>query len=146
MRWLTRRILAKAGWYAGRSADTSLWTAELTADGFAPLHPLAVTFLAEFGGLRIPSGGPGVTRARESVSLVPVDCTGEADRFVDWSRTTGRSIAPIGVLAGDTHSWTNLGLDEQGEMYTVMDGLATFGRMPEALDRLILGYMPADIA
>ncbi|MGA5299359.1 SUKH-3 domain-containing protein [Nucisporomicrobium flavum] len=146
MRWRTRRILTKAGWHAGRSIDTSPWTEELTADGFPRPHPLAVAFLAEYGGLRIPYGGPGVTRARESVSLVPTDCTGEGDRFVDWSHSTGRSIAPIGVLAGDTHSWANLGLDEHGEMYAVIDGLATFGRMPAALDRLVLGYMPADIA
>ncbi|MEV4708134.1 hypothetical protein [Actinoplanes sp. NPDC049316] len=50
------------------------------------------------------------------------------------------------MLAGETHSWTNLGLDEHGEMYAVIDGLATFGRVPQALDRLILGHLPLDIS
>jgi hypothetical protein len=49
------------------------------------------------------------------------------------------------VLAGETHAWANLGIDEHGEIYAVINWLATFGRMPSALDRLVLGYMPHDI-
>nr|WP_238162101.1 hypothetical protein [Micromonospora endolithica] len=65
----------------------------------------------------------------------------------------------MGELAGGTCGWANLGLDERGEIYTVMVGLATFGRMPhaacrmphaacrmpQALDRLVLGHMPRSI-
>ncbi|WP_412538562.1 hypothetical protein R8Z50_22235 [Longispora sp. K20-0274] len=32
-----------------------------------------------------------------------------------------------------------------GEMYLVIDRLATFGRMPRAMDELVLGYMPRDL-
>ncbi|MBM2620561.1 SUKH-3 domain-containing protein [Actinoplanes sp. LDG1-06] len=141
----TRRILGGAGWYSGRRVDTSRWSAELAADGYPPLHAAAVEFLAEFGGLSIPYGGSGISRAREAIALVPTLCDGEADRFIEWGQDIGHDLAPIGELAGGTCSWTNLGIDERGEIYTVIDGLATFGRMPDALDWLILGYMPRDL-
>ncbi|TWG12200.1 SUKH-3 domain-containing protein [Actinoplanes teichomyceticus] len=141
----TRQILKDAGWHVNRAVDTERWEAELVADGFAPLHPVAMRFLAEFGGLTVPDGGAGVTRARESFTLTPTDCRGEADSFVEWGEDIGRSIAPIGVLAGGTCAWANLGIDEQGEVYVVSSALATFGRMPRALDRLVLGHMPRDL-
>ena len=92
----TRRILAAAGWHAGRAVDTARWEAELAADGF-------------------------------------------------WGADLGRDLAPIGVLAGGTAAWANLGLDDRGELYFVLDSLATFGRPPQALDTLVLGHMPADV-
>jgi hypothetical protein len=49
------------------------------------------------------------------------------------------------VLAGGTCAWANLGIDEHEEVYVVIDALATFGRMPRAMDRLVLGHMPRDI-
>lgn len=140
-----RRALERAGWYQGRVVGTAGWEAELAADGFPPLHPVARQFLAEFGGLRVPDGGWGVTRAREPFTLTPTECSGEADRFIEWGADIGRDIAPIGVLAGETHGWANLGIDENGELYAVIDSLATFGPMPQAMNELVLGYMPRDI-
>jgi hypothetical protein len=142
----TRKILKAAGWHPGRAVDPSRWQAELVADGFPALHPVAIRFLAEFGGLAVPDGGAGVTRAREPFTLTPTDCSGEADRFIEWGADIGRDIAPIGVLAGGTHAWANLGIDEHGEIYVVINWLATFGRIPEALDGLVLGHMPRDIS
>ncbi|MEU4560598.1 SUKH-3 domain-containing protein [Actinoplanes sp. NPDC023936] len=141
----TRRILEAAGWHVDRAVDTARWEAELVADGFPQLHPVDIRFLSEFGGLVVPHGGAGVTRARESLTLVPTDCSGEADRFAAWGKKIGRNIAPIGELAGGTCSWANLGIDEHGDVYLVIDRLATFGCMPRALDRLVLGHMPRDI-
>ena len=141
----TRRILTAAGWHAGRAVDTARWEAELAADGFPAPHPVALRFLAEFGGLTVPSGGAGVTRAREPFALVPTECSGEAERFIEWGAEIGRDLAPIGVLAGGTGAWANLGLDDRGEVYFVLDSLATFGRLPQALDALVLGHMPADV-
>jgi hypothetical protein len=137
-----RKVLAGAGWKPGRAVDTSRWEETLVADGFPPLHAAAREFLGEFGGLRFPPAGPGVTRARESVTFDPTDCLGEWDRFVEWGAEIGRDIAPIGELAGDNHAWACLGIDERAEIYLVREWLATFGRMPEAMKHLLLGYMP----
>ena len=114
-------------------------------DGFPPLHPIARQFLAEYGGLSFQDGGPGVTRAREPFTLIPTACLGEADRFVEWGDHISRDIAPIGELASGTCSWAWLGIDEREEVYLVVDRLASFGRMPLAMDGLVLGYMPREI-
>lgn len=140
----TRRVLGKAGWHPGRAVDLTGWESALVADGFPPLHDVARAFLAEFGGLFVPDKGWGVTRRREQFDLDPTTCLGEADRFADWSDTIGRPIAPVGELAGNDHGVCWLGLDAEGELFTVVDGLATFGALPAALDRLALGHMPRD--
>ena len=145
LRQHTRQILEAVGWHADRAVNTALWESELAADGFPPLHSAALRFLAEFGGLTVPHGGAGITRAREAFTLVPTECSGEADRFIEWGEHIGRDIAPIGELAGGTCALAFLGIDEQEELYVVVDRLATFGCMPQALDHLVLGYMPGDI-
>ncbi|GAA0221870.1 hypothetical protein GCM10009539_03820 [Cryptosporangium japonicum] len=109
------------------------------------MHSIALQFLSEFGGLTVPDGGAGVTRAREPITLVPTECCGEADRFIEWGRQIGRDIAPIGELASGTCACAFLGIDEQAEIYVVDGVLATFGQMPQALDELVLGYMPRKI-
>jgi hypothetical protein len=39
-----------------------------------------------------------------------------------------------------------LGIDQHKEIYLVINRLATFGRLPVAMDHLILGHMPDKIA
>ena len=141
----TRRILESVGWHANRAVSTTRWESELAADRFPPMHSVALQFLCEFGGLTIPDGGAGVTRAREPITLLPTECSGEADRFIEWSMHIGRGIAPIGELASGTCACAFLGIDEHAEIYVVDDALATFGQMPQALDQLVLGYMPRKI-
>ncbi|MFI1995141.1 SUKH-3 domain-containing protein [Actinoplanes sp. NPDC020271] len=141
----TRQTLEEYGWHSGRQVDTTQWESELVADGFPSLHPAARVFLERFGGLWFLDGGSGVTRAREPFELVPTACEGEADRFIEWSAHLGRSIAPIGELGAGTCSWSWLGIDERQEIYLVSDWLGTFGRMPRAMDGLILGYMPREL-
>ncbi|GGN85592.1 hypothetical protein GCM10010112_66180 [Actinoplanes lobatus] len=141
----TRAILEVVGWRPGRVVSTTRWEVELAGDGFPALHPVARRFLAEFGGLAVPHGGPGVTCAREPVSFTPTDCSGEADRFIAWSERVGRVIAPIGEVAGDTCGMAWLGIDEHEEVYLVVNRLASFGRLPVAMDHLVLGYMPDEI-
>ncbi len=63
-----------------------------------------------------------------------------------WSHEVGRHIAPIGELAGGACGLAWLGIDEQDEVYLVVDRLATFGRLPVAMDHLVLGYMPERIS
>jgi hypothetical protein len=88
----TQTHLKEAGWHAGRLVNTKQWEAELAADGFPPLHSVALRFLAEFGGLVFPHAGPGVTRAREAFTFVPTDCTSEADSSSNGASTlTGTS-------------------------------------------------------
>ncbi|GIJ46673.1 hypothetical protein Val02_35590 [Virgisporangium aliadipatigenens] len=138
----TRRVLEAAGWHSGRTVDLAAWTAELVADGFPPVHTAARRFLGEYGGLAVHDSGPGVTSARDPFSLDPTRCLGEADRFREWSASAARDIAPIGDLDGGRY-W--LGIDERAEIYLVETWLASFGRMPRALDHLVLGYMPTDL-
>ncbi|WP_344506035.1 SUKH-3 domain-containing protein [Dactylosporangium maewongense] len=64
---------------------------------------------------------------------------------IAWGEHIGRSIAPVGELAGNTCACAWLGMDEHEEVYVVVDELATFGRMPQAMDHLVLGYMPRRI-
>jgi hypothetical protein len=145
LRQQTRQVLQAVGWHANRAVDIAQWEAELATDGFPPLHSAALRFLTEFGGLVVPAGGAGVTRARESITLVPTECNGEADRFIEWGQHLGRDIAPIGELAGETCACAFLGIDEQERVYVVVNRLATFGHLPQAIDHLVLGYMPYDI-
>jgi len=108
------------------------------------MHAAAEAFLAEFGGLAVWKGGPGITSAREPFELDPMLVwNSEEDRFLDWSETIERNIFPIGEL---DHGRFFLGLDEHAELYLVETWLASFGRMPIALDNLVLGVMPETIA
>ena len=141
----TRQVLLEAGWYLGRRIDTERWEAELVADGFPPLHAAARQFVAEYGGLAFRLSGPGITSAREPFNLVPTACLGEADRFIGWSEHLKREIAPVGEHAVGTNGFAFLGIDDRGEILRVVDWLATFGRMPYAMDGLVLGYMPRKI-
>ncbi|MCT9080902.1 SUKH-3 domain-containing protein [Streptomyces fulvoviolaceus] len=131
-------VLRGAGWYPGRSVDTTAWRERLEADGFH-IHSAAEEFLREFGGLTVGSGGSGITSAREAFELDPLLALGEDDRFGDWGEEIGRRIAPLGEV---DHGRFFLGLDEHGELYLVAGRPARFGRMPEALENLVLGVMP----
>ncbi|MFF9065102.1 SUKH-3 domain-containing protein [Streptomyces sp. NPDC014891] len=129
-------VLREAGWHPGRAVDTARWTRQLEQDGFRS-HAAAENFLREFGGLATGHGGAGITRAREVFDLDPLLAQGEADRFYEWGEEIGHRLFPVGELAGRF-----LGLDEDGELYVVDGWLARFGRMPKAMENLVLGVMP----
>lgn len=112
------------------------------ADGFR-IHTAAEKLLREFGGLTTAGGGPGITRAREPFELDPLLALGEHDRFGEWGEEISRRLFPLGEL---DHGHSFLGLDEQGELYVVANWLARFGRMPEAMENLVLGVMPVRMA
>ncbi|MGW0856227.1 SUKH-3 domain-containing protein [Streptomyces sp. NPDC002690] len=138
----TDAVLRGAGWYPGRSIDTTVWRERLEADGFR-IHAAAEDFLREFGGLTVGGSGSGITRAREAFELDPLLALGEDDRFGEWGEEIRRSLFPLGEL---DHGHAFLGLDEQGELYVVASWLARFGRMPEAMENLVLGVMPVSTA
>ncbi|MFD7163618.1 SUKH-3 domain-containing protein [Streptomyces violascens] len=136
------RVLRDAGWVPGRRVDTSVWRERLEADGFR-LHEVAESFLGEFGGLVFGHGGPGVTRAREPFEFDPELLVGESDRFTGWGAELSRTFAPVGEL--DLGRGGFLGLDEFGELYVIEARVATFGRLPQALENLALGFMPVTV-
>jgi len=134
-------VLHDAGWQHGRCLDTAAWVTAFEAKGVIA-HEAARQFLAEFGGLVVDISGPGVNRAREPFELDPMLCIGEEDRFLEWGEEIGHSIFPIGV-----HDMGRffLGIDEEGVIYLLETWLASFSRMPEALESLILGVRPVVI-
>ncbi|MGW1246567.1 SUKH-3 domain-containing protein [Streptomyces sp. NPDC002535] len=132
------RVLREAGWHPGRVVDATCWKQQLEQEGFRS-HAAAEDFLREFGELAVGHGGAGITRAREPFALDPLLALGEADRFDQWSQEIGHRLFPVGELADGL---AFLGLDEDGELYVVDDRPARFGRMPEAMENLVLGVMP----
>lgn len=135
---VTVTTLTQAGWFPGRSISIDLWVAQLRDEG-VEAHAAATAFLAELGGLSVEHRGPGISRARESFALDPEECAGEGDRFLKWSQDLGRQIVPVGSLSAGRFF---LGLDEASELYLVETFVKTFGAMPLAMDRLVLGLMP----
>lgn len=135
---VTTATLARAGWFPGRSVDVDRWAGQLREEGIE-LHPAANAFLREFGGLVVDQSGTGISRAREPFTLDPATCDGEGDRFLEWSEELGRQIVPVGELDRGRFC---LGLDETSELYLVETLVATFGRMPAGLERLVRGVMP----
>ncbi len=87
--------------------------------------------------------GLGVNRAREPFELDPLLCSGEEDRFLEWGEEIGKSLFPIGVLDMGRYF---LGIDEQSEIYLIETWVASFGRMPQAMDNLISGVRPTVIS
>lgn len=106
-------------------------------------HDAARRFLSEFGGLAVDISGPGISRSREPFELDPMQCLGEEDRFTEWGEETGHSIFPVGVLDMGRYF---LGIDEEGEVYLVETWLASFGKMPSALNNLIDGVRPTVVS
>lgn len=131
----TERVLRAAGWYPGRRIDVSGWVCELEESGFL-MHEAAVEFLSEFGGLRVNVHGPGISCVKEPFELDPLLCLGEDDRFRGWGNTLGKHLAPLGEL---DHGRFFLGIDAHAVIHLVVDWVASFGPVSEALDRLILG-------
>lgn len=137
-----QRVLLRAGWEPGRQVDTTRWRSMFDGTGLE-MHEAAERFLREFGGLSVEGGAWGLTSAREPFVLDPeLVRDSEEGRFLDWSAELGRPLFPIGEL---DHGRFFLGIDDTGEIYLVETWLATFGRMPEALDNLILGVKPRDL-
>lgn len=135
---VTAATLTRSGWFPGRVVDVDRWAGLLRDEGIE-LHAAAVVFLREFGGLVVDESGPGISRAREPFVLDPATCDGEGDRFLEWSGELGRRIVPVGELDQGRFF---LGLDETSELYLVETFVATFGRVPAGLERLVRGVMP----
>ncbi|MFE9295087.1 SUKH-3 domain-containing protein [Streptomyces niveus] len=135
------RGLREAGWTPGRQVNAEPWLASFEAEGLQR-HPVVSAFLAEFGGLAVNISGPGISRAREPFEFDPMLCLGEGDRFLEWGEEIGKCIFPVGV---HDEGRFFLGVDEYGELYLIETWVASFGRMPEAMNNLFLGVQPSVI-
>lgn len=124
-------VLAQAGWFPGRNVDVSSWCAAL-ADEYV-LHRAAEEFLSEFGGLRIG-------KWRDLFEFDPVHGKDDGGRLAAWGEELGRSLFPVGACLS-WHPFT-LAIDETTELYLVAETIATYGPMPDALNRLLLGKAP----
>lgn len=133
--------LRAAGWTPGRSTDVAGWTELFEADGVRP-HDAAITFLREFGGLSFNLTGPGASRAKSPFDLDPAQCEGEGDRFAEFGEELGRDLFPIGVL---DRGALFLGIDENAEIYVVETWVGSFGPMPGAMEKLVLGVAPEEL-
>ncbi|MEW2619071.1 SUKH-3 domain-containing protein [Streptomyces sp. NPDC048106] len=139
---MIEETLRAAGWRPGRRVPVARWRESLEKTGMVRMHGAAEAFLAEFGGLDVWIGGPGITCAKAPFTFDPDNLIGEEDRFADWSTAIGRALFPIGELDQGRFF---LGIDENSEIYLVETWLATFGPAPGALEKLILGIAPQRI-
>jgi len=121
--------------------DVSDWRQQLEGSGEVRMHQAAADFLAEFGGLNVVIGGPGISVARTPFELDPELCVGEEDHFAAWGADLGCSLFPIGEL--DRGRFL-LGVSEVGEIFLVEAWAASFGIGDAALEKLILGVKPRD--
>lgn len=139
----TERDLRRAGWEPGRRVDTSGWRNRLEASGQVRMHDAADRFLTEFGGLDVRIDGPGVSSAREPFELDPWHLDGEEGRFAGWGEQLGKSLFPIGELDRGRFF---LGISEVGEILLVETWVASFGIGDQALESLVLGVRPEQLA
>jgi len=69
----------------------------------------------------------------------PQFCADEGDLFSEWSREYGIDIFPIGKYDLGRYF---LGIGSNEELHLVETWVATFGRVPEAIEKLVLGIRP----
>ena len=136
------QVLRAAGWAPGRQVDPEPWLSAFEAEGLQR-HAAASAFLTEFGGIAVNISGSGINRTREPFEFDPLLCEGEGDRFLEWGEEVKKSIFPIGVLDEGRFF---LGIDDESEIYLVESWLASFGRMPEAINNLITGIQATVIS
>lgn len=139
----TRWTLRAAGWSPGRRVDTAAWRASFEATGLA-MHRAADEFLGEFGGLLFDLTSSGADRCWKSFEIDPMlawSCAEE--RFSACSGRIRQNVFPVGEL---NQGYAFLGMDETAELYFVKDSIATFGRLPGALESLVADVRPRPIA
>ncbi len=107
------------------------------------MHAAAEEFLGEFGGLKVEISGRGISSAREPFEFNPWDLYGEQGRFAGWGARLGKSLFPIGELDRGRFF---LGISEVGEILLVETWVASFGFGDAALENLILGVKPEEVA
>lgn len=101
---------ARAGWFPGRSVDTTRWEMHIKSEGFQAL-PTVKVFLQEFGGLSF-SGMPGKF-ARHRYILNPLYVEELIAEASTLATKTGYQLNPIGEVDGIAF----LFMDERSRFY-----------------------------
>ncbi|MGW4378486.1 SUKH-3 domain-containing protein [Kitasatospora sp. NPDC004531] len=144
-----RESLAEAGWTEGRRPDADaeqrlLMAVVAVVDEDALVEPseAAQRFLAEYGDLTVPRGGPGVEVAAHSAVIDPAVARGSRTVAAALARRLGASVFPVGRTGDGV-----LALDAQGRLFR--QGRSDWwylGATPEeGLARLVEGYAPARV-
>lgn len=128
------RVLRAADWYPGRSIPTGTWERMLRLHGGFEMHEAAQTFLAEFGGVRIPFREPWNAMPWRDFRLDSLLALWDREIFDDLSEQAGTYLYPIGMVDRRNQY---LGIAEDGAVYVGMDSVALFApTSDEAMQRL----------
>lgn len=87
--------LRAAGWEPGRKVDTAEWRGLLEASGEVRMHAAAEEFLGEFGGLKVPISGPGISVARGGRFFLGISEAGEILLVETWVASFGFGDAAL---------------------------------------------------
>lgn len=115
----TSEYLNKSGWTPNRVLDTSSFEKSLTAAGFS-VHSAALSFLKEFGGLRIQYPHAKVPDIRDEMHFDPAIVAKHitSSAVNDYSNVVGGKLCPIGEAA---RGYLVLLMDEKGAVYASYD-------------------------
>ncbi len=133
----TDQTLRDAGWHPGRAVSTQEWESTLHEHGGFEIHEAARRFLTEFGGLAVPSRGPGKTMAKVEFRLDPLTAEWDDEIYDALSEEAGAYLYPIGAAdRGNSY----LGIAPNGAVYTGMDSVYPLAETgDEALEKLVEG-------
>ena len=115
--------LYAAGWRPGRVVRTGHWESVLKSAG-NPIHPAVLTFLREFGGLKVTHPHWGLPGEFDFFHLSPSAAMEhfpiEEDGLEDANDRVGKPLCAIGTASGDRMI---LLMDADGKIYTAVDDL-----------------------
>jgi len=121
------RVLRAAGWYPGRSIPTGTWESVLRLHGGFEMHDAARSYLAEFGGVRIPFRGPWNAMPWREFRCDPLLALWDDEILKDLSEQAGAYLYPIGMI--DRRSQYLL-MAQDGSVYVGMDSVAVLAATP----------------
>lgn len=130
-----RKILIDAGWHDKRNVTHAL---EISSE--FTLFPRAREVLAEFGGLRFGSNGPGIECARLEAYINPSIANHTGPIIKKYENILNTRLFPLGGF-GDSDGY--LIIDEEGRIYALP--IVSYKLVPlaptffEALEFLLLG-------
>jgi hypothetical protein len=115
----TLQCLRRAGWTPGSIVDITTFEALLTEAGFCA-HDAALTFLREFGGLRIQYPHAKLAGMTDDMHFDPSIIVKHvvSDDVDAYGKVIGRKLCPIGEAA---RGYLVLMMDEQGAVYGAYD-------------------------
>lgn len=134
----TRHCLSAAGWREGRTTRTHHWESLLKSAG-NPIHPAVLTFLREFGGLKVFHPHRVLPHKYDYFHLSPSAATKhfpiEEDGLEDANERVGKPLCAVGTASND---YLCLLMDADGKIYAATDDLLFLaGNTPiEALEAL----------